>query len=398
MIKFSYTNTSADQDKYQLNLAQARLQADEIISDLTTNLKYKIFDFPSSYKELTNIAKIAKNIKNPCEDIIIIGMGGAILNPQALLTLHGLPKEKNIHFLGNTDPIYFQNLAQKINLKHSIVIVISNSGNTLETISLSQMMIKMYENTITNSIGEHFFFITNTINGKLKEIANNIKATIIPHRAGISGRFSGFTNVSTFIASIAGLDVAEYIKGAEYVLEDFISNKHAPSIIAAANIMTVRKPIMVNLAYLQQFDPFLEWYCQIIAESLGKNNHAITPIRGLGPNDQHSTLQLYIEGADDKFYNFLHVTHLDFTKNIDLSIFSYLYKINNINFTATKEVLESIGRPVRSIILPNLSLRTIGELTANMMLETIILCKMSEVNPFDQPGVELIKIKTKELL
>lgn len=396
MIKFNYANIN-NTDKYHACLMRAQKCALNIIQDLDHDRKYKIFDIQSARQDINNFSQIAQHVKDVYKNIIIIAMGGAILNPQSLLSLNSALEQNNIYFLGNTDPIYFQNLVQNIDLHDSAVVIISNSGNTLETIALSKMMVETYKDAKINEYGKHFFFITNPISGALQKIAQDINAVIIPHQAGISGRFSGFTNVTTFLGTIAGIDVEGYLGGAEHAVQDFINNSQAPAIIAAANITTAAKPMMVNLAYLQQFHYFLEWYSQIIAESLGKNNHAITPIRGLGPNDQHSMLQLYIEGPDDKFYNFLYVSNLGAHKSINSDIFSYLSQINNINFTATKDTLESLNRPVRSIMLPDLSARTIGELTANMMLETILLCKMSEVNPFDQPGVELIKMRTNKL-
>lgn len=398
MIKFTYANIHNNTDKYHSYLALAQRCATDIIQNLGDEPKYKIFDFQTTRQDIDNLSEITKHIKDRYKNIIIVAMGGAMLNPQSLLNLNGALEQKNIYFLGNTDPIYFENLVQKIDLQDSAIIIISNSGNTLETIALSKMMIATYKNANINEYGKHFFFITNPINGALQKIAKDINAMIIPHQAGISGRFSGLTNVTTFIGIIAGIDIEEYLNGAESALTDFINNPHAPSIIAAANISTAAKPIMVSLAYLQQFNYFLEWYCQIIAESLGKNNQSITPIRGLGPNDQHSMLQLYIEGPDDKFYNFFYVSNLGTNQNTNSDIFSYLRQINDINFTATKETLESIGSPLRSIMLPDLSAHTIGDLTANMMLETILLCKMAGVNPFDQPGVELIKTRTNKLV
>lgn len=398
MIKFSYANIS-NTDKYYSHLTHAQKCAADIIENLNHDSKYKIFDFQSARLDINNLLETARHIKDTYKNIILVAMGGAILNPQSFLSLTGALDQKNIHFLGNTDPIYFQNLVQTIDLQGSAVVIISNSGNTLETIALSKAMIETYKNANISEYGKHFFFITSPTNGVLQKIAQDINAVIIPHQAGISGRFSGFTNVTTFLGIIAGLDIEAYLDGAESAFQDFLNNDQAPSIVAAANIMTAAKPIMVSLAYLQQFNHFLEWYCQIIAESLGKKtNQAITPIRGLGPNDQHSMLQLYIEGPDDKFYNFLYVDHLDAYKNTDTDIFSYLSKINDINFTATKDTLESIGRPVRSILLPNLSAHSIGALMAHMMLETILLCKMAQVNPFDQPGVELIKTRTNNLV
>jgi glucose-6-phosphate isomerase len=161
---------------------------------------------------------------------------------------------------------------------------------------------------------------------------------------------------------------------------------------------------MVNIGYLQQFSSYLEWYSQIIAESLGKNGTGITPLRGLGPNDQHSMLQLYLDGPQDKIYTLFYVPNLkDTTKICSFEEFGYIAEkylsdINTANFLATESALSNNNLPTRTILLPDLSSRSIGSLVAHSMLETIMLSHMMNINPFDQPGVELIKTKSKQLI
>jgi glucose-6-phosphate isomerase len=153
--------------------------------------------------------------------------------------------------------------------------------------------------------------------------------------------------------------------------------------------------------------PFLEWYSQIIGESLGKDGKGYTPLKGLGPNDQHSMLQLYLEGPQDKFFSFFYLEKINPEvgkyKTINLNKFGYLAHkelsdINKANFTATINALSLKKLPIRSIILKELSSEAFGAMVCHLMLETITIGHLTRVNPFNQPGVEMIKIRSKELI
>lgn len=356
----------------------------------------------------------ANYIKNNFTDLIVIGMGGAILNPKTLFFLScNQPNSISfkIHFIDNTDPFYLQNILSTLALKDTAVIAISNSGQTLETNSLVGAMVSEFRRSGITNFDRRFFFITNPKKGMMCNIANEISATIIGHTPGISGRFSGLTNVSTLIAEIAGINPQEYLDGAEEVLQLFANDEdeYVNSIISDAAILITQKPILINIGYLQQFSSFLEWYCQIIAESLGKNDKAITPLRGLGPNDQHSMMQLYLDGPCDKMYNLFYVKdlnnvatsyplnthHLNALASIAMAD---LATINSGMFLATKTALEEKKFPVRTTILADLSPKSIGKLVAHSMLEVIIAAHLMGVNPFDQPGVELIKTNAKKII
>ncbi|CAN0602475.1 unnamed protein product, partial [Ectocarpus sp. 12 AP-2014] len=204
---------------------------------------------------------------------------------------------------------------------------------------------------------------------------------------------------------IAGIDIKAFFFVFASVIDNFIKEgaKSSPA-RSAASIHGTGLDMMVNIGYLQSFSVYLEWYSQIIAESIGKNGGGITPIRGLGPNDQHSMMQLYLDGKKDKLYSLFYVNDLpkDFSTS-DLNELGYmsnkaLSDINTANFEATKLALIKNGLPVRTIILEDLSANSIGQLTAHSMLEIITLCNMFKINPFDQPGVELIKKESRILV
>ncbi len=388
---------------------KSALQAsvDEVLQSIKKKKPaYQIFAIQHAKEQAKALESHAQAIKSKFSDLIVIGMGGAILNPRLLVSFLGNEsKSIKIHFLDNTDPFFLQNLLSKVQLKNSAVLAISNSGNTLETVSLVGVVLSEFEKAALQNLGKHFYFITNTQSGILKNIARSIDATLIAHTIEISGRYSGLTNVSTLVAQIAGIDVDAYLLGASLVLDDFLEHKaDSQAVLSAGAIYSSQKLIAVNIGYLQNFAVFLEWYSQIIAESLGKDGKGITPVRGLGPNDQHSMLQLYLDGPQDKIYSLFYTKDNSSPLKIsDAEEFEYmsgkkLHDINSANFEATLKALSSTGAPTRSVILQDLSAKSIGALVMHSMLEVIILGHMMQLNPFNQPGVEKIKRESNRII
>lgn len=370
---------------------------------------YQIFAKQDSKKSLEPLLAVADKIKNNFSDLIVISMGGATLNPNMLVSFLGKKKGKlKIHFLNNTDPSFFADLMLMVDMKSTAILAISNSGKTLETNALIGCVLKEFEKNNVSDIGSRSFFITNTIDGSLKNIAAKIQGTIVPHQQNISGRYSGLSSVSLLIGLIADIDVSSYIDGANSVIEDFYTNlEESKPFLSAASIYYNDKNILVNLGYLQKFEIFLEWYSQIIAESLGKEGGGYTPIRGLGPNDQHSMLQLYLDGPKDKLFTMIYVDQLDEKlsnyRTSNLVELEYLANksladINNANFTATMIALKTKDLPIRNFILHDVSAKSFGALVAHFMLEIVCIGHLMNINPFNQPGVELIKTNSMSLM
>lgn len=373
------------------------------------NSFYQIFVKQNPDQELSKIIAIAKQIRENFSNVIVISMGGATLNPRMLVEFAKKNDNSvNIVFLDNTDPVFFKEKITTLDLSKSCFIAISNSGNTLETNALVGVLLNEFQRHNITDFSGRSFFITNPNKGVLKDIATAIRGTLIAHPDGISGRYSGVSVVSYLLGLICDLDVPSYIEGFNSVIDDFITNQeHSKPLVAAASIYQSGKTIMANIGYLQRFETFLEWYSQIIAESLGKNGQGYTPVRGLGPNDQHSMLQLYLDGAKDKIFSLFHTEtyHQNTTQFsvVDLAEFGDLAKrdlsmINDINLYATLETLKDTKSPVRLFKLQDMSCKTFGALAAHAMLETVTLGLLLGVNPFTQPAVELIKTKASQML
>jgi len=389
MYSTRYYNFDLDSSEYKSGANFLSHEIEQISSKIKNGADYyKIFSDLTEEKHIIPYIDIAEKIRNSFADLIIISMGGATLNPQTILSLSDKKSGPKIHFLHNTDPYFFAELMGKIDLKNCAIMVISNSGTTSEVLFLTHSVIAEFKKFGIDNLADRFFFITNSRSGKLKDIAAEIGGKLIEHENSISGRFAGLSNVSILPGLIAGINVADYLLGAKNVIKDFVENKETSEPAKAAlACFAANKPIMVNLGYLQKFLPFLQWQAQIIAESLGKDGKGYSPIYGLGPNEQHTSLQLYLDGPQDKIFTIFYLKTL--AKNSS--------EINTANFLATSGALTEKSWPVREFLLDDLSAKSVGALVCHFMLEIVLLASLMRVNPFDQPGVELIKRKASLL-
>ncbi len=377
-----------------------------IYSKTTSNTKYYKILFNYNKEELLKPLKpIADEIRSNFTDVIFVGMGGATLNPQMVTSLRKNKSKPNIHFLLTTDPARFQTLVENIDPKKTAVVVISKTGGTTETISAFSALVNVFRKAGINEIKKHFFFILGEIENPLRTMAETFGCKILPHDEGFGGRYSGFSSVGFLPGLIAGLDMGKLIDGFNAVTEDLWKNRiDSAPIRAALSLSLSRHPNAVKLGYLDSFSPFLEWYAQIIAESLGKEQKGITPLRGVGPMDQHSMLQLYLDGPKDKIYTMIYANHVDGNHTLtDDVIPSYLAgkslaEINLAEFNATIIALKNNNVPVRTIILDRFDEFNLGALMMHCAIEVITVGHMMNINPFDQPGVEQIKVEARKIL
>ena len=199
-----------------------------------------------------------------------------------------------------------------------------------------------------------------------------------------------------------------FLEGANSVLDDLWSNKeNSLPAKSATTLNALNLPITVNISYMENLFPFLEWQRQIISESLGKNGNGITPLHGIGPMEQHSILQLYLDGPKDKLFTFFYAKESpENSKELSISADTlpaylkgkYIGEINNAELNATIGSLADKKLPVRTIIIDEFNEFALGALMMHSAIETVILGHLMSVNPFDQPGVEQIKIKAKKIL
>ena len=341
-------------------------------------------DYNYSYKK-----KIIKKYKN-FQNFIVIGVGGSILGTKAIYQFLNHKIKKNFFFIDNLQP--------KLNFKKKrcVNIIVSKSGNTLETIANSNILMK----------GNKNIFISEDKRNYLNILAQQIKSDIVEHKNYIGGRYSVLSEVGMLPAELMGLKEQKFkrlnylIKNKKFI-DSLISN-----VSSTINLVKKGKNLSIILNYDHKSENLFSWYQQLIAESLGKKSKGIIPLISKMPRDNHSLMQFYLDGPKKSFYTFFST----FEKNSDkiqkrylLNSHSYLANknLNNIIYSqmqATQKIFQKKKIPFRSFEILNRTEETLGELFCFFILETILLGRALNVNPFDQPSVELIKKQTKKIL
>ena len=356
-----------------------------IINDKSQLIK----SLSKEYKDKYNSKKI-KNFfgKN---DVRLIGMGGSILGSQAIYYFLEEKIKKKFFFIDNITPSIKNNYKSKINN-----LIISKSGNTLETVSNVNIYVKNNDKNI---------IITENKPSYLWELATKLKSEIIHHNNYIGGRYSVLSEVGMLPAELMGLNPKKFRQ-----LDNLIKNKNFLNqlINNTASILNFSKKKKFNsiiINYDHKSDYLFRWYQQLVAESLGKKGKGFLPIISTMPKDNHSVMQLYLDGLKNNFFTIFYCKEKfspKLNKNKLLKTFKYLgsQSLDNIIFKqkkATEKVFKLRNIPFRSFEVKNRNEKTLGELFCYFILETILLGRALNVNPFDQPSVELIKKETKKL-
>ena len=334
--------------------------------------------------------KIVYKYKN-FQNFKVIGIGGSILGAKAIYQFLSHKIKKNFFFVDDLQTTLDLHEKKKI-----VNLIISKSGNTLETISNSNILINSKKN----------IFIVENKNNYLNILANQLKADIVEHKNYIGGRYSVLSEVGMLPAELMGLNEKKF-KRLNYLINNkqFIKNL-VENVASTLSLVNSKKYLSVILNYDHKSENLFSWYQQLIAESLGKKSKGIIPLVSAMPKDNHSLMQLYLDGPKNCFYTFFHTFDKQSIKIKSKELFlksKYLVskdlnKIIHSQKIATENVFKRKKIPFRSFEIFNRDEKTLGELFTFFILETILLGKALEVNPFDQPSVELIKKETRKIL
>ena len=389
---------------------------------ISNNLLYKktedvINKHPSltiiNNQELLNkTMKQAKIFSHGKEIFIIFGTGGSNLGSRSLINLK---KSKNkFFFYDNVDPNSFdiENILQSNNIKKIGFIIISKSGTTSETLSQFSCLIEICEQkNLLDTMFKNTLVITEDSQSPLRQIAVKNNCTILNHEKDIGGRYSIFSNVGLLPALLNNFDARKFLLGADNILsgvlnETYLEHKRLSNIFY--NHSQTKFINSVLMTYSDSLFFFGKWYLQLWSESIGKNSKGITPIHSIGTTDQHSQLQLYLDGPKDKFFTFITTNNKDkgITMNkkiLDENELNYLSgkKMGDLMEAEQKATIETFKKNnflFRVINLPDIDEFTIGQLMCSSIVETITTCILLKINPFDQPAVEQGKILTKKYL
>ncbi|RXJ76978.1 glucose-6-phosphate isomerase [Arcobacter sp. F155] len=351
--------------------------------------------------------------KDSIKNIIVVGIGGSSLGTKAVYEFlkYKTKSKRKLHFLENVDPIIIGETLQKIKKENTLFLIISKSGTTIETTSIFKFIIEKYKFDLSlKKDANRFAFITDK-NSSLSKLASDysIKQFNIPKNVG--GRFSVLSAVGIVPLSLVGIDVKELLDGAKGLIDSFFEFKEKKILKKAYFYSKLAKkyPINVLFSYSSLFTYFNQWYVQLWGESLGKhdmlgNSVGLTPVHLVGSVDQHSFLQLILEGPKDKTVTVIKVE--DFKKRAkipDIKL-KYLEKtdyINNHSFNellneecnATYETILENEIPADMIVLDRISAQNIGILIAYYELLTSSVGQMLMINVYNQPGVEFGKQK-----
>lgn len=383
-------------------------------------------NLPFDAKTVKEIQLAAGKIKTKFDNLVVLGIGGSGLGvrclTQALLKPYynylisskrnGYPR---IFICDNIDPDFYKGLIDQLDIKKTCFCVISKSGNTVETISqfycVRELMIK---HVGTEHYRDNVVVITDPVEGPLRKFAKENNITSFAISPNVGGRFSVLTPVGLFPAACVGIDIAGLMAGAAEVVKQCETpelEKNAVYNTAAINYllwMKKGKNISVMMPYADSLSLFADWYAQLWGESLGKDGKGQTPMKALGVTDQHSQLQLYREGPNDKVITIVGVEK--FREDLTLpnmhekdSPFEYLsgHKMSDIlhaEQVATTKALTQARRPNMTITLPEMNAHHLGSLFMFYQIITAITGSLLKINAYNQPGVELGKKLTKEIL
>lgn len=332
-------------------------------------------------------------------NVIIVGMGGSVLGSKAIYSFLAKNIKKNFIFIDNLDQSQIEYIKSKFTSHNSLLLIISKSGNTLETLTVTNLLDKIIKSS--NAI-----IISEKKNNLLYEYSKRKKIYFIEHRDFIGGRYSVLTEVGMVPAYFMGLKVNSFRK----TLRKFYSLKKKLLINNISNMVEIYKSKKFNslvfLNYDKELNNFIFWCQQLIAESLGKKKMGLMPVLSTAPRDHHSLLQLYLDGPRDKFFyifNLKNKTKLKTKSGIFGNKFNFaenknLLRIRMSQKNALLKTLRENKIHYREFEISKFNESTIGELFAYFMIETVLLGYYFDINPFDQPAVESTKKFTEKLL
>ena len=378
-----------------------KLRLEKIIKDIYDNLDSEKNTFHSlSKKFILDFNKI--NLKKflKYKTVVVIGMGGSVLGANAIYSFLKHKIEKNFIFIDNLDQLQIKDIKKKINLKKNLFIIISKSGNTIETLINSNLFKE-------NINSQNTIIITKQKKSLLSVFAKNKKILHINHKDYIGGRYSVLSEVGMIPAYFMGLKISSFRKNLLFSFRSKYNSILVESIIKLAHIYKIKKiRSIIFLNYAPQLNKFLFWCQQLMAESLGKKGMGILPVVSPAPRDHHSLLQLYLDGPKDKLFCIFNLNlkkEMQINKNIFGKLFKFaeskkLSKVIESQRRALIKVLKKKKIPYREFKINEINEKIIGELFSYFMLETSLIGKLININPFNQPAVEEVKILTKQYL
>jgi glucose-6-phosphate isomerase len=372
-------------ETYQAQLPEVRAQLLAAKADHSL----PILSLPENEAETAKIVALAAKIRAQAEGLIVIGTGGSSLGAKIVCALSD--DDFPVQFIENLDPHSLKIwLNKRLHERRWHLLIVSKSGGTMEVMCHSLLMLE--------ALGEQAATRCHAISmptdeNPLRALAAHYGFSVIDHDPKVGGRFSVLSNVGLLPAALSGLDIAAIQRGASSVLKDMQAPLEGAAWQAA---LMPSRPISVLMPYCDRLELFGQWYRQLWAESLGKNGNGSTPIRALGSVDQHSQLQLYLDGPKDKSLSLITLKHQGRGASIPpapMAGFEYLAgkSVGDVMQALQGGTMETLKRhklPLRELALSDLAEDSLGALLMHFMIETMACATLIGVNAFDQPAVE----------
>ena len=350
-------------------------------------------------------------------NVILIGIGGSSLGAKAirhaLKPEHESPDGSKLYFVENVDPYHMEYMLSLLAPEQTALVCVSKSGGTIETVVQYQILREWLARHLgADQAKRQQWLITDPQHGWLRDLANRQGIPHLPVPPNVGGRYSVLSAVGLLPLAVIGVDIEALLRGAADMSSLCASGQaeENPALEMAAlhYLLDVKKDkrISVMMPYVNRLRLFVDWYCQLWAESLGKWNvtdptrppAGTLPVRAMGAVDQHSQLQMYLESRHDKMFTFIDLLHWDHDMAIpldpdDLDAFPYLVDktlvdVISAEFRATRQVITDTGHPNMTLHLPELNAYTLGQLVELYQRTTVYAGMLYGINPLDQPSVE----------
>jgi glucose-6-phosphate isomerase len=373
-----------------------------------------LFSIIDGDDDLAEVESVAQRIAAQSDALVLVGIGGSSLGAEALAALRPANHPVRLVVMDNPDPASFARMQDTIIADRTSWLFISKSGGTLETVTQVMLVLDWLEQTIgADGIRARCYACTEPTLSPLAKLADHYGMMRLTHDPLLGGRWSCAANVGLIPAAICGVDVRAVRRGMRDVLHHAVHTEAEHNLAVQGALYAMRhaalgRSIHTIMPYVDRLEFLAAWCRQLISESLGKDGKGITPLAALGTVDQHSMLQLMLDGMDHQFFTVI-TTH---QRGIGVKMSKKLADIAGLSYLADKPLgdvmdafqqgtiasLQAAGRPVRTLHVAEVDAYHLGALLMQIMVETILTADMMGVNAFDQPAVEDSKIRAKKVL
>ncbi|HHN64501.1 MAG TPA: glucose-6-phosphate isomerase [Nitrospirae bacterium] len=400
--------TIGDRGLSESEIEEIKPEIKEALSQITRRQWKELAFLDLPEQDTEKIKEIALDIKNNAEDFLLLGIGGSALGPRAIVEalspFHNLRHRPRVFIYDNVDPRTLSCILSMVDLKKTYVNVVTKSGSTAETVASFMVLWEELQKVLGRDTASRFVATTDPEKGNLRAIARRHALKTLDIHPGVVGRYSVLSPVGLLAAEIIGVDSKELLKGAADIRERCMEEEiwKNPALLTAAILFLegtrYNRTIDVIIPYADGLRAFSEWFCQLWSESLGKLGLGLTPYPSIGTTDQHSQLQLWMEGPEDKVVIFIRIEEYGSDIKIPL-VFEDMEGLNYLSGHSLSELIKAeeeatelslakASRPNLSLSVPVIDAYHLGQLFMFFEIVTALVGFLFGINPFNQPGVE----------